>query len=163
MAITKESIEVAAETVKDFFKNFLSPNMKIEDVKEVAAFRFDEVIKKNEQKGLTFSAGKFHIKYVDDAHFKLDFEMYFKDDEDKWHKLANESDSRDMKLLEEGAAKTLKALNVIELPIERPKEPEVIVEEKKTPAEAVQEFADEKLDTFNKQVADSKKPDNTEF
>ena len=44
--------------------------------------------------------------------------MYFKDDEDKWHKVGNESELRELNLLEEGAAKTLKALNVVTFPIE---------------------------------------------
>ena len=133
MAITKEVVEktieqtvdkatdtakVVAETVKDFFKNLLKPNMKIEDIKEVAMPRLTEIIEKNEKAGLQYSAGKFHVKYADKKHFQLEFEMYFKDDEDKWHKVGNESELRELDLLEESAAKTLKALNVVTFPIE---------------------------------------------
>lgn len=129
MAITKENVgevldktaetaKVAVESVKDFFKNLLKPNMKIEDIKEVAMPRLAELIEQNEKNGLQYSAGKFHVKYVDKKHFQLEFEMYFKDDEDKWHKVGNESELRELDLLEDGAAKTLKALNVVTFPIE---------------------------------------------
>ncbi len=113
-----EKAKVAVESVKDFFKNLLKPNMKIEDIKAVAMPRLVELIEKNEKNGLQYSAGKFHVKYADKEHFLLEFEMYFKDDEDKWHKVGNESELRELNLLEEGAAKTLKALNVVTFPIE---------------------------------------------
>lgn len=119
--VAEEKIEVAkaaVESVKDFFKNLLKPNMKIEDIKEVAMPRLTELIEKNEKNGLQYSAGKFHVKYADEEHFQLEFEMYFKDDEDKWHKVANESERREFDLLEDGSAKTLKALKVVTFPIE---------------------------------------------
>ena len=128
MALTKDKLEekidqtvevakVAVEVAKDFFKNLIKPNMKIEDIKEVAMPRLIELIEKHEKEGLQYSAGKFHVKYADDKHFQLEFEMYFKDDEDKWHKVGNESELRDFELLEDGAAKTLKSLNVVTFPI----------------------------------------------
>lgn len=119
--VAEEKFEVAkaaVESVKDFFKNLLKPNMKIEDIKEVAMPRLTELIEKNEKNGLQYSAGKFHVKYADEEHFQLEFEMYFKDDEDKWHKVANESEMREFDLLEDGSAKTLKALKVVTFPIE---------------------------------------------
>ena len=119
--VAEEKFEVAkaaVESVKDFFKNLLKPNMKIEDIKEVAMPRLTELIEKNEKNGLQYSAGKFHVKYADEEHFQLEFEMYFKDDEGKWHKVANESERRELTLLEEGAAKTLKALKDVTFPIE---------------------------------------------
>ena len=129
MALTKDKLEekidqtvevakVAVEVAKDFFKNLIKPNMKIEDIKEVAMPRLIELIEKHEKKGLQYSAGKFHVRYADDKHFQLEFEMYFKDDEDKWHKVGNESELRDFELLEDGAAKTLKSLNVVTFPID---------------------------------------------
>ena len=129
MALTKDKLEekidqtvevakVAVEVAKDFFKNLIKPNMKIEDIKEVAMPRLIELIEKHEKEGLQYSAGKFHVRYADDNHFQLEFEMYFKDDEDKWHKVGNESELRDFELLEDGAAKTLKSLNVVTFPID---------------------------------------------
>ena len=117
---TVEVAKVAVESVKDFFKNFINPNMTLEDIADVASPRLDELIKKQEANGLAYSAGKFHVKYADEKHFQLEFEMYFKDKEDKWHKVANESELRELSLLEEGAAKTLEKLKVITFPIEPP-------------------------------------------
>lgn len=119
--VAEEKLEVAkaaVESVKNFFKNLLKPNMKIEDIKEVAMPRLTELIQKHEKNGLQYSAGKFHVKYADEEHFQLEFEMYFKDAEDKWHKVANESELRDFDLLEDGSAKTLKSLKNVTFPIE---------------------------------------------
>lgn len=129
MAITKQSIDMVVESIKDFFKNLINPNMKIEDIAEVVSSRLDSVIIANEKKGLHYSAGKFYIKAADDLHFQLEFEMFFKDDDDKWHKLANQSEVRDIKLLEEGAAKTLQKLKVIEFPIAAPEITIDVIEE----------------------------------
>lgn len=120
MAITKQTVEVMVEQVKDFFKNLFNPNMKIEDISDVVSSRLDPIIIEHEKNGLHYSAGKFYIKSPDDKHFQLEFEIFFKDDDDKWHKLANKSELRDIKLLEEGAAKTLQKLKVIEFPISAP-------------------------------------------
>ena len=120
MPITKKSLELVVENVKDFFDNLLSPNMTIEDTAEVASTRLDEVIRKYVALGLTYSAGKFRVNFVDDDHFNLEFEMYFQDADKKWHKLANTSEPRDMKLLEIGAQKTVKALKTIEFPVSAP-------------------------------------------
>ena len=124
MAITKQTMDTAFEQVKEqvknFFKNLLNPNMKIEDIADVVSSRLDPVIIANEKKGLHYSAGKFYIKAPDEKHFQLEFEMFFKDDDDKWHKLANQSELRNIELLEEGAAKTIQKLKVIEFPINAP-------------------------------------------
>ena len=134
MAITKQSMDLAFEQVKDFFKNLLNPNMKIEDIADVVSSRLDPIIIANEKKGLHYSAGKFYVKAPDEKHFQLEFEMFFKDDDDKWHKFANASELRKIELLEDGAAKTIQRLKVIEFPINAPEIPQDIkqktVEEK---------------------------------
>lgn len=120
----EQKIEMVADLVaaaKDFFVNLLRPNMTLEKISEVVSPRLDDTIKKYEERGLEYSAGKFSIKYADEKHFKLEFEMYFRDEEGKWHKCANESEDRDATLLEEGAWKTVKALKMITFPIEKVK------------------------------------------
>ena len=112
MALTKEKVDIAIDEAK------VLAGEKIEDIKEVAMPRLAELIEKNEKNGLQYSAGKFHVKYANDEHFQLEFEMYFKDADGKWHKVANESEQRDFDLLEAGAAKTLKALKIVTFPIE---------------------------------------------
>ena len=116
-----EMVADLVEAAKNFFVDLLRPNMTLEKISDVVSPRLDDTIKKYESRGLKYSAGKFSIKYADEKHFQLEFEMYFQDDEGKWHKCANESDLRDSTLLEEGAWKTIKALKVITFPIEKPK------------------------------------------
>ena len=122
MAITKESIGMAVETIKDFFKDLLRPNMELDDIKQITFPRFQELIKKYAKKGYDYGGGKFYVKYVDEKSFKLEFEMYFRDEEERWHKIANESELRDIKLLEDGLIKTMTSLKVVEFPIEAPPE-----------------------------------------
>ena len=120
MAITKESIGMAVETIKDFFKDLLRPNMELEDIKQITFPRFHKLIKEYEKKGLQYGGGKLYVKYNDDEHFKLEFEMYFRDEEERWHKVANESEMRDIQLLEYSLIKTLKTLKVVEFQIDAP-------------------------------------------
>ena len=114
-----EMVSDLIEAAKDFFVELFRPNMTLEKISEVVSPRLDDMIKKYEERGLEYSAGKFHIKYGDEQHFQLEFEMYFRDEEGKWHKCANESDLRDYTLLEAGAWKTIKALKTITFPIEK--------------------------------------------
>ena len=118
----ENKIEMVAdllESAKEFFIDLLRPNMTLEKISDVVSPRLDETIRKYEDLGFQYSAGKFSIKYADAKHFQLEFEMYFRDEEGKWHKCANESDLRDRDLLEEGTWKTIKALKTISFPIEK--------------------------------------------
>ena len=118
MAITKESLGMAVETIKDFFKDLLRPNMELEDIKQITFPRFQELIKKYAKNGYDYGGGKLYVKYVDEKSFKLEFEMYFRDEDERWHKIANESELRDIKLLEDSLIKTMSSLKVVEFPIE---------------------------------------------
>lgn len=122
MALTKRSVDMAIDTVKDFFKNLFRPNMELEDLKEITFPRFQEVIRKNEEKGLEYGGGKFYVKYVDEGHFQLEFEMYFKDSDGQWHKLANKSELREIELLEDSLIRTLKTLQVADFSIDYQKD-----------------------------------------
>lgn len=147
MALEKK-IEMVAdllEAAKNFFVDLLRPNMTLEKISEVVSPRLDDTIKKYEERGLKYSAGKFSIKYADEKHFQLEFEMYFQDEEGKWHKCANESDLRDVTLLEVGAWKTIKALKVITFPIEKPKSKDDEVLQKDKNLEEYREAEHQKL------------------
>ena len=116
-----EMVADLVEAAKNFFVDLFRPDMTLEKISEVVSPRLDDTIRKYEERGLKYSAGKFSIKYADEKHFRLEFEMYFQDAEGKWHKCANESELRDATLLEVGAWKTIQALKVITFPIEKPK------------------------------------------
>ena len=116
-----EMVSDLIEAAKNFFVDLFRPDMTLEKISDVVSPRLDDTIKKYEARGLKYSAGKFSIKYADEKHFQLEFEMYFQDDEGKWHKCANESELRDASLLEAGAWKTIQALKTITFPIEKPK------------------------------------------
>ena len=142
MAITKESLGMAVqttvETVKDFFKDILRPNMELEDIKQITFPRFHKLIKKYEEKGWNYGGGKFYVKYLDEGHFQLEFEMYFRDEEGSWHKIANDSGPRKIELLEDSLIKTMQSLKVAEFPIEavsddKPSQTEKVIEPTQEP------------------------------
>ena len=157
----ENKIEMVADLVvaaKNFFVDLLRPNMTLEKISEVVSPRLDDTIKKYEERGLEYSAGKFSIKYADEKHFKLEFEMYFRDDEGKWHKCANESEDRDSTLLEEGAWKTIKTLKIITFPIEKPKTQGDEVLQKDKNLEEYREEEQKKLLGVSAEADDTKKP-----
>ncbi len=147
-----EMVADLVEAAKNFFVDLLRPNMTLEKIAEVVSPRLDDTIKKYERNGLTYSAGKFSVKYADEKHFKLDFEMYFQDIEGKWHKCANESDERDATLLEEGAWKTIKALKIITFPIEKPKAGGEVLQKDKN----LEEYKKDELDRLLGKPAEEK-------
>lgn len=139
MAITKESLGMAVETIKDFFKDLLRPNMELDDIKQITFPRFQELIKKYEKKGYNYGGGKLYVRYVDEKSFKLEFEMYFRDEEERWHKIANESELRDIKLLEDSLIKTMSSLKVVEFPIEALSEEKTAEPINVTPPQIIEE------------------------
>ncbi len=144
----ENKIEMVAdliETAKTFFVDLFRPDMTLEKISEVVSPRLDDTIKKYERNGLKYSAGKFSVKYADEKHFQLEFEMYFQDIEGKWHKCANESDWRDASLLEEGAWKTIQALKIITFPIEKKQSADDEILQKDKKLEAYKEAEMDKL------------------
>ena len=109
-----------AEKLKNFVVEQLRPDMTLETIKEVVTPLFDDVIKKQEASGLKYGNGRFGVNYVDEQHFQFEFEMYFKDAQDKWHECTSESDLRDATLLEKNTWTTIKTLKVVMFPIEPP-------------------------------------------
>ena len=117
---SKQVVTTVVEATKEFFNELLHPNMTIEKIAEIAAPRLDDLIEQNEDNGLKYAAGKFKVGYVDEEHFSMAFEMYFKDADGKWYKSNGNSDPRDAKLLDIGSWKTLQVLKSVEFPITAP-------------------------------------------
>ena len=120
MAVNADTLNTIIEMVKQYFHDIIKPDMTIDKIAEVASPNLDKIIRKNEEQGLKYSAGKFKIEYLNDKQFTLEFEMYFKDEAGKWYKAANKSEPRDAELIEPSSWKTLKALKVMEFPIGAP-------------------------------------------
>ena len=135
---SKQVVTTVVEATKEFFNELLHPNMTIEKIAEIAAPRLDDLIEQNEDNGLKYAAGKFKVGYVDEEHFSMAFEMYFKDADGKWYKSNGNSDPRDAKLLDIGSWKTLQVLKSVEFPITAPEQ-----SEKKKEAAGKDEAADE--------------------
>ena len=144
-----EMVADLVEAAKNFFVDLFRPDMTLEKISDVVSPRLDDTIKKYESRGLEYSAGKFSVKYADEKHFSLEFEMYFRDEEGKWHKCANESEKRDATLLEAGAWKTIKALKIITFPIEKPKSKSDEVLQKDKNLEEYRETERKKLSAEN--------------
>lgn len=116
----KQVVSSLFESTKEFLNELVHPNMTIEKIAEVATPRLDDIIEDNEENGLKYAAGKFKVAYLDDEHFGLAFEMYFKDANGKWFKTDGASEPRDAELLDVGSWKTLQVLKSVEFPISAP-------------------------------------------
>ena len=125
MSINADDLNKIIETVKKFLHDLIKPEMTIDTIAEVASPKLDEIIEKNAEKGLKYSAGKFKIEYLDEKHFVLEFEMYFKDEAGKWYKAANRSEPREAELIEANSWQTLKKRKYIEFPIGSPNVEEI--------------------------------------
>ena len=68
-------------------------NMSLDEIVEKYSPIIDDIIKKHQKKGLTFSAGKFRIAQLNNISFTLGFELYFQDDAGDWIKAAKTSDA----------------------------------------------------------------------
>ena len=132
---SKNLVATVVEATKEFFNELFHPNMTIEKIAEVAAPRLDDLIEQNEENGLKYAAGKFKIEYVDEDHFALAFEMYFKDAEGKWYKSGGNSEPREAELLDIGSWKTLQTLKAVEFPINAPTREKPIANDKKESAD----------------------------
>ena len=51
----------------------------------------DKIIAEQKRKGLEYEAGKFRISKTDAEHFILAFELYFTDQNNKYHQVSNMS------------------------------------------------------------------------
>lgn len=154
MAVNADTLNTIIEMLKQYFKDLIKPDMTIDKIAEVASPNLDKIIKKNEEKGLKYSAGKFKIEYLNDKQFTLEFEMYFKDDAGKWYKAANKSEPRDAELIEPSSWKTLKALKVVEFPIGAPADEEEKIVEKNdsTESKEIPQLEDTNASTSNNEI-----------
>ena len=89
------SLQTLIETAFDKLKEIFRPNMSLDEVAENYSPIIDDIIKKYEKEGVTFSAGKFKIGCVDEKNFNLGFELYFQDDQKNWSKVAKTSNPMD--------------------------------------------------------------------
>ena len=154
MAVNADTLNTIIEMLKQYFKDLIKPDMTIDKIAEVASPNLDKIIKKNEEKGLKYSAGKFKIEYLNDKQFTLEFEMYFKDDAGKWYKAANKSEPRDAELIEPSSWKTLKALKVVEFPIGAPADEGEKISEKddSTEAKEIPQIEDTNASTSDNEI-----------
>ena len=160
----KQLVTTVISATKEFFNELVHPNITIEIIAEVAAPRLDDLIEKNEANGLKYSAGKFKIEYVDDTHFTLAFEMYFKDADGKWYKSSGNSEPRDVELLDVGSWKTLQTLKSVEFPISapakekasnenKPVEETAVLEPNETVEEAVEALTEPKVEQAKQEIS----------
>ena len=122
MSLGNKIVKVAdfAEKLKGFVVEQIRPDMTLDTIKEVVTPLFDDVIKKHEASGLKYGDGRCSIKYVDEQHFKFEFEMYFQDAAGKWHECTSESELREAELLEKNTWTTIKTLKIVIFPIAPP-------------------------------------------
>ena len=58
--------------------------MSLNDIADKFSQQIDNVIIQNRNQGLSFHAGRFKISAVNEKNFTVSYELYFKDDANKW-------------------------------------------------------------------------------
>ena len=90
--IDPKNVQPIADAAFEMLRDIFRSNMSLDEVAEVYSPSVDKIILKYEKDGVEFSAGKFKISAVDSENFTLGFELYFRDENGAWSKVARTSD-----------------------------------------------------------------------
>ena len=68
-------------------KELIRPNSTLEDIANDYSSQMDKIILEQINNGLTYSAGRFMLRYVDEKSFCVGCLLYFKKKDNKWQKI----------------------------------------------------------------------------
>ena len=77
--------------ITDFMNSLFDAEMTIDEFAAKSSDEIDKVILREIDKGNTFSAGRFHIQWHDENHFKFFFEIYMKNQEGQFLEISGDS------------------------------------------------------------------------
>lgn len=83
------------ETAFNSLSEILCSNMSLEEVAKKYSPKLKNIITQYQDTGAKHQAGKFKIIYRDEKSFVMNFELYFKDSEEKWINVENTSSTLD--------------------------------------------------------------------
>ncbi len=104
-----EAFKIAIDLALDAIKDLLKRNTSLEEIAEDFSPQMDDIIKQYQKQGLSYSAGRFQIRYIDEKSFAVSCILYFKDNDEKWHKATSLSPKMDASYLTSEAWAYLKA------------------------------------------------------
>lgn len=127
ISLTTIAIQEAIAALMETIKELLHPNMALQDIASECSPHMDNIIRKYQQQGLVYSAGKFKIVYVDEVHFAVGFELYFQNAEKKWQQVSDLSKKiKARSYLTENAWNELYQKRIITYDVQAPVGPEIV-------------------------------------
>lgn len=116
-----EKIDAALTHLIDGLK-LAYPKRSLSQIANMCSATIDALIIREEiQHQYRYIGGEFTITYINEAAFKLNIALYFKDMEDQWIEVSSVSQPRDMQYLTKEAIAELRANQKISFEIDAPK------------------------------------------
>ena len=88
-------LDMLFQKVNDIFEEISTGLPKkeftLKDLTEIYSDPLDTVMKKAQTEGYIPAGGMFTVRYIDDAHYGISYDIYMKDAEGKWSKRSGES------------------------------------------------------------------------
>ena len=107
-------VEKAVEDALDSMKSEIDPNVKIDES------MLYSVKQKAKSEGYNCVGGEFMIHYVDDAHFKVSYDLYMQDNKKQWIKRSSSSGTQSNVCLTDNSAAELKEKGKVVYAIDPP-------------------------------------------
>ena len=122
--LTSTTLDIAMQKIGDFFELIETGIPKMEltliDLAEIYSNPLDLVMQKAKSEGYNCVGGEFMIYYVDDAHFKVSYDLYMQDNKKQWVKRSSSSGAQSNVCLTDNSAAELKEKGKVVYAIDPP-------------------------------------------
>ena len=112
------------QKIDDFFElietGLPKKELTLIDLAEIYSNPLDLVMQKAKSEGYNCVGGEFMIHYVDDAHFKVSYDLYMQDNKKQWIKRSSSSGTQSNVCLTDNSAAELKEKGKVVYAIDPP-------------------------------------------
>lgn len=122
--LTSTTLDIAMQKIGDFFElietGIPKKELTLIDLAEIYSNPLDLVMQKAKSEGDNCVGGEFMIHYVDDAHFKVSYDLYMQDNKKQWIKRSSSSGTQSNVCLTDNSAAELKEKGKVVYAIDPP-------------------------------------------
>ena len=122
--LTSTTLDIAMQKIGDFFElietGIPKKELTLIDLAEIYSNPLDLVMQKAKSEGYNCVGGESLILYVDDAHFKVSYDLYMQDNKKQWIKRSSSSGTQSNVCLTDNSAAELKEKGKVVYAIDPP-------------------------------------------
>ena len=122
--LTSTTLDIAMQKIGDFFElietGIPKKELTLIDLAEIYSNPLDLVMQKAKSEGYNCVGGEFMIHDVDDAHFKVSYDLYMQDNKKQWIKRSSSSGTQSNVCLTDNSAAELKEKGKVVYAIDPP-------------------------------------------